>query len=97
MRRGLRSRKILQILCILSRLQGGLFARLEALLDVVFADALQVIFGGQGESDLVYAGAKDFINFALSCGRTLGADRRKELAPFCVAHKAEAKLGQLFI
>lgn len=97
MRRGLRSCKILQILCILSRLQGGLFARREALRDVVFAYALRVVCRGQGESDLVHAGAKDFINLALPSGRAFGADRRKELAPFCVAHKAKAKLGQLFI
>ena len=78
---------------ILLGVEGGLFTRLEALPDVVFADALQVIFGGQGESDLVYEGAKDFINFALLRGRAFGTYRRKESAPFCVTHKAEAKLG----
>ena len=78
---------------ILLGVEGGLFARREALRDIVFTYALRVLCGGQGESDLVYAGAKDFINLAMSYGRTLGVDRRKELAPFCVAHKAEAKLG----
>lgn len=70
-----------------------IFTRREALRDVVFADALPVVCGGQGDFYLVYAGAKDFINFALPSGRAFGADRRKELAPFCVTHKAEAKLG----
>ncbi|WP_314039556.1 hypothetical protein [Campylobacter showae] len=54
---------------------------------------MPIVCGGQGESDLIHAGAKDFINLALSSGRAFGADRRKELALFCVAHKTEAKLG----
>ena len=89
-RRGLRSRKISQILCILSKPQGGLFARSEALRDVAVANALPIVCGGQGESDLIHAGAKDFIDLALPRGRTFGADRQKGLAPFCVPHKAEA-------
>lgn len=82
---------------ILLGVEGGLFARREALSDVVFAYALRVVCRGQGESDLVHAGAEEIINLALPSGRAFGADCRKELAPFCVAHKAEAKLGQLFI
>ena len=80
--RGLRSRKISQILCILSKPQGGLFARSEALRDVAVANALPIVCGGQGESDLNHAGAKGFIDLALPRGRVFGADRQKELAPF---------------
>lgn len=78
---------------ILLGVEGGLFARREALRDVVFTYALRVVCGGHGKSNLVYARTEEIINLEMFCGRAFGADRRKESAPFCVAHKAEAKLG----
>jgi hypothetical protein len=67
---------------ILLGVEGGLFARREALRDVVFAYALRVVCRGQGESDLVHAGAEEIINLAMSCGRTLGEIAEKSLRHF---------------
>ena len=72
-----------------------MFTGRKELRDVVFAYAFRVVRVWQVKFDFIHAGARNFANLILPRGCIFGADGGRELAPFCIARKAEAKLGEL--